>query len=279
MNWNNGSELGILEVALMPEAIATFKSSPALSLHAALLRRLELIAPSASQALHNAPPGAPSSEHPWTISSLSGSLHREGNNLVAMQGKTYYVRIAALVPQVIHALDIAFNPEHSLGQEPLMLEHVPFAVIPEQSHWEQLATYASLLTRARPFKDIPLEFLSPTGFSTRQGQLVSPEPLICVGGYLRKWRAFSEILLEEESVLEFAENHMTRERTDLRPTMHRLGKYSKRGFVGKVDWRADNSSPALLRQINTLVDYAIYCGTGAKTSMGMGQTRRIRVSS
>ena len=278
MNRDNGSELGILKVALMPEAVATFKSSPALSLHAALLRRLELVTPDVSLALHNAPKGAPSSEHPWTVSSLLGSLHRERDNFVATPENIYYVRITALAPQVIYALDSAFNPDHPFGKEPLMLEHVPFSVVPEQSHWEQLATYASLLTRARPFRNIPLEFLSPTGFRTRQGGLVSPEPLICIGGYLRKWRAFSEIILEEEAVLEFAENHMTMGRTYLRPVMHRLGKYSKRGFVGRVEWRADNSLPDLLRFINALVDYAIYCGTGAKTTMGMGQTRRIRVS-
>ena len=34
-----------------------------------------------------------------------------------------------------------------------------------------------------------------------------------------------------------------------------------------------------VRLFNALVDYAIYCGTGAKTTMGMGQTRRIRASS
>ena len=35
----------------------------------------------------------------------------------------------------------------------------------------------------------------------------------------------------------------------------------------------------MLRLVNLLADFAFYCGTGYKTTMGMGQTRRQEVRS
>lgn len=261
-------------MALKPLADVRFKSSPARSLHAALLRRLELVAPDIARALHDAPLGAHSSEHPWTVSSLLGPLNHDGDDLVATPDRTYHVRITALIPEVARALDIAFNPSHPLGREPLVLEHVPFDVMLEQSWWENLATYASLLTAAKPHRRLGLEFCSPTGFRRSREGLVSPTPDICLQGYLRKWNAFSKVVISEESLLEFVENHIILEKTVLHPAAHRLGSYSQYGFLGRAEWRADGSSPGLLRQVNALVDYALYCGTGMKTALGMGQTRR-----
>jgi CRISPR-associated endoribonuclease Cas6 len=37
-----------------------------------------------------------------------------------------------------------------------------------------------------------------------------------------------------------------------------------------------NSDVDKLKALNALADFAFYCGTGAKTTMGMGQTRRIK---
>ncbi|MFC2059912.1 CRISPR system precrRNA processing endoribonuclease RAMP protein Cas6 [Chloroflexota bacterium] len=53
-----------------------------------------------------------------------------------------------------------------------------------------------------------------------------------------------------------------------------MGTYSELGFTGQVKWKASNTYYALLRQVNALVNYAVYCGTGMKTTLGMGQSRR-----
>ena len=99
------------------------------------------------------------------------------------------------------------------------------------------------------------------------------------------------------------------DRIDSRSQMLDYGRYRQRGFVGTCQfhflediegddsfldddlpapWEADLEDPPpvypppvpgpleeeRLREVNLLADFAFYCGTGYKTTMGMGQTRR-----
>jgi len=48
------------------------------------------------------------------------------------------------------------------------------------------------------------------------------------------------------------------------------------GFVGKCTFRLKgHPSSDIIKALNTLADFAFYSGTGMKTTMGMGLTRRI----
>jgi len=50
------------------------------------------------------------------------------------------------------------------------------------------------------------------------------------------------------------------------------------GIVGEVSYRIlGDVEPLVIKQINALADFALYCGLGRKTPMGMGMTRRIVV--
>jgi CRISPR-associated endoribonuclease Cas6 len=47
------------------------------------------------------------------------------------------------------------------------------------------------------------------------------------------------------------------------------------GCVGEMTFRLMGTlEPETIKQINTLADFALYAGTGRKTPMGMGMTRR-----
>jgi CRISPR-associated endoribonuclease Cas6 len=49
------------------------------------------------------------------------------------------------------------------------------------------------------------------------------------------------------------------------------------GCVGKVNYRLfGDIEPEIIQQINTLADFAFYCGVGRKTPMGMGMLRRLQ---
>jgi CRISPR-associated endoribonuclease Cas6 len=51
------------------------------------------------------------------------------------------------------------------------------------------------------------------------------------------------------------------------------------GIVGEVSYRIlGDVEPLAIKQINALADFALYCGLGRKTPMGMGMTRRIVVN-
>jgi CRISPR-associated endoribonuclease Cas6 len=50
------------------------------------------------------------------------------------------------------------------------------------------------------------------------------------------------------------------------------------GMVGEVSYRIlGDVEPLAIKQVNALADFAVYCGVGRKTPMGMGMTRRIVV--
>jgi len=50
-------------------------------------------------------------------------------------------------------------------------------------------------------------------------------------------------------------------------------------MVGEVSYRIlGDVEPLVIKQINALADFALYCGVGRKTPMGMGMTRRIAVN-
>ncbi|MFB8797564.1 MAG: CRISPR system precrRNA processing endoribonuclease RAMP protein Cas6 [Microcoleus sp.] len=51
------------------------------------------------------------------------------------------------------------------------------------------------------------------------------------------------------------------------------------GMVGEVSYRIlGDVEPLAIKQINALADFALYCGVGRKTPMGMGMTRRIAIA-
>jgi CRISPR/Cas system endoribonuclease Cas6 (RAMP superfamily) len=193
---------------------------------------------------------------------------------VAAPDQAYRVRVTALAPRVVEVLNGAFLSDHPLAGEPLVLEQTPFYPLAQETHWEGLTSYPSLLTYANPRRRIGLRFQSPTGFRRRDNVRVEPAPELCLTGYLRKWNAFSDILLPEGAVLDYVREDLRVVAQELRPVSFKLGQYAIPGLVGSVEWEATGEEPALLRLVNALVDYAAYCGTGIQTTQGMGQTVR-----
>lgn len=53
--------------------------------------------------------------------------------------------------------------------------------------------------------------------------------------------------------------------------------YQEIGFEGECVFELPGRiTDEEVRYLNALADFAFYCGTGAKTAMGMGQTRRLK---
>ncbi|MBN1188905.1 MAG: hypothetical protein JXA46_04060 [Dehalococcoidales bacterium] len=115
------AELGEFLLTVKAEYSQTFKTTPGRLLHASLLRRLELVNPGLSAELHDTPSAVGSVEKPWTVSSLLGNIHYEKGLMVLEKGRSCRIRITALSSRLISALQAAFDPDHALGREPLIL--------------------------------------------------------------------------------------------------------------------------------------------------------------
>ncbi|HEX5416751.1 MAG TPA: CRISPR system precrRNA processing endoribonuclease RAMP protein Cas6, partial [Chloroflexota bacterium] len=198
--------------------------------------------------------------------------------LVANPGDLYWVRITVLNRRIIERLSgvlaRACDERHLID-----LERVSFRLATAsdavRGTWQREATYRGILSHAAAESELRLAFLSPTAFRRGQGYATLPEPALCLSSYLRRWNSFAVPAdrIDDEAVLAYARNWIKVAESKLSPKGIWLGDFGAPGQIGEVIWCCVQDAP-IVRQINALVDYAFFCRTGIKTSMGMGQTRR-----
>lgn len=140
--------------------------------------------------------------------------------------------------------------------------------------WANACTYSQLYDRASETNRlIAFSFATPTTF--RQGKFDSVIPTRdCVfNSLLSRWNKYSGIELPDQS-LDALFSTFVNIKTE------RLTNYESNfvGIVGEVSYRIlGDVEPLVIKQVNALADFALYCGVGRKTPMGMGMTRRIAV--
>jgi CRISPR-associated endoribonuclease Cas6 len=122
---------------------------------------------------------------------------------------------------------------------------------------------------------IDLQFLTPTVFrSGGKRNNVFPEPDLVFGSYWNKWQTLSPVKLDGDLNSHFDKINITRYR--LETGIWDFGSYQEVGYSGACRFEIDrNLSDDKVAFINALADFAQFCGTGAKPTMGIGQTRRV----
>ncbi len=141
-------------------------------------------------------------------------------------------------------------------------------------------TYDALLTGVKPRRYLRMAFISPTAF--RQGSLDMPlpEPCTVFQSWLSRWNAFApDHVRLPASLMDKVYAYVAVAAIDrLHTRPHDLGYSRPVGFLGRVTLvitHAHRYYQADAWQLNALADYAQFCGTGRKTTYGMGQTRRL----
>jgi len=141
-------------------------------------------------------------------------------------------------------------------------------------------SYALLLTGVRPADHIEMEFVSPTTFRAGDLDLPLPEPGAVFRSWLSRWNDFAPPDRRiSTALLDVVRANVAISGHRLWTEKHDLGRSQVVGFVGQVTYvitQARRLNQALVWQLNALADYAEFCGTGRKTTHGMGQTRRMR---
>lgn len=141
-------------------------------------------------------------------------------------------------------------------------------------------SYDFLLTNVRPADSIKLMFLSPTILRKGEMDFPLPDPNAAFRSWLSHWNYFApaQRCIDAE-LLEIVQARVAISAHRVHTQMHDLDCTQAIGFVGQVTYKILNArklNQALVWQLNALADYAEFCGTGRKTTHGMGQTRRIR---
>jgi CRISPR-associated endoribonuclease Cas6 len=138
-------------------------------------------------------------------------------------------------------------------------------------------TYAALLADASTETRFHLRFRTPTCFRTRGMDYPLPDPLLVFQSWLNHWNTFAPPPQRiNVALLDLVAAHVAVGRYGGHTEMVKFGDRQRMvGFVGTVryvvvrHWKLEE---AWLRKLNALADYAPYCGTGCRTTQGMGQT-------
>ena len=178
------------------------------------------------------------------------------------------------------------SPSIRLGEARFQLSRL-VASGTETNDWSGTKTYEDMIESARTSTRIRVQFYSPTAFRelSPHGQKTRNAPNIdlmrCHQSWINKWNAFAPMQIDKQGFLDFVEHHAGLLAVESESRMLDFGKHKAIGFVGNctyqffVEHQSDDGDNAeMLRLANLLADFAFYCGTGYKTTMGMGQTRR-----
>lgn len=192
-------------------------------------------------------------------------------------GKACWWRIALLDDALFANLTplwLNLNPTRAwhLGSADLVITSV-LGTPQSTQPWANFHSYGQLYEQAsEETRQITFHFATPATF--RQGKYDSALPTReCVfQSLLNRWNRYSGIPFSE-SLVECLFPSFFDIQTEL--VNHPDGRWA--GCVGTIGFRIlGDVSPELIRQINTLADFALYSGVGRKTPMGMGMVRRLQ---
>lgn len=143
----------------------------------------------------------------------------------------------------------------------------------------EYCSYKEMWEEAEEERRIRLRFLSPTSFRSQGMHYPLPDPLLVFQSYLSRWNEFAPPRLRFNiNTLDVVEAHVALSYYKLHTEVVDFDRYKQIGFVGLVQYtvtRAHLLGSEVLKRLNALADYAYFCGTGHKTTQGMGQTQRI----
>ena len=273
-------------IHLIPPEDVTLRPTMGHHAHAAFLSLLRMSNAEKAAEVH-----ATSRQKPFTVSPLIGNGERRGNFLRIRAGTECWLRFTFLDDALFVHFGNAFLtqnfPSIRLGGATFQLSRLVTSGGTETKDWSGTKIYEDLIESARTDARMRVRFHSPTAFRelSPRGQKTRNQPHIdlvrCYQSWVNKWNAFAPMQIDKQPLLDFVARHAGLTAVESKSRMLDFGKHKAIGFVGScayqffVERQSDGEENAeMLRLANLLADFAFYCGTGYKTTMGMGQTRR-----
>ena len=265
--WSDNTELVGLVFELEPTTTSLLYSQYTIGLHAWFLDQVRQISPNLSAYLHDG-----ESEKPFNISAIEGQLLPSGKQLRLEANQIYHWHINALSAKVADFLKqwLTQLPQTlKLRDATLQIKQVRILHPP--------TTYAQLLQPRAKYSHINLSFISPTSFRRKGHHFPLPVPVNLFHSYLRRWNDFSQIPISQADFLDWIDESVIIYHHRLESVKVTAGKRgSVTGFTGAISCRLSKAALAnteFTQLFYALVKLAPYCGTGHKTTFGLGQTR------
>lgn len=273
LTWSKDTELLGLVFELQPRADASLYPQYTIGLHAWLLDQVRSFDPELSAYLHDG-----QSEKPFTISGLEGALVPIGKEFQVQASQTYRWYVTALSAKVVQWLTQwvkALPAEVTLRNVPLTIKSCKIAL--------PATTYKQLWETEHSSSTLKLSFVTPTSFRRKKHHFPLPLPINVFHSYLRRWNDFSGMPFEQDAFLDWVDENVIVQQVKLESCKVQAGKKgSVTGFVGAIEYalsKEGQQQSEFTQLFYTLGRLAPYCGTGHKTTFGLGQTRNGWVSS
>jgi CRISPR-associated endoribonuclease Cas6 len=266
LGWATNTELVGLQLELEPLQACTIYQRYMVGLHAWFLEQVENLNPELSSYLHDG--GA---EKPFALSNLEGSLIPIKDQFQIQLGETYYWSIYAFSQPVVQCL------ANWLTQRPSLLEFRDASFHIKGMRLSQPPTTYKKLLRSRELKPgfIQLNFLSPTSFRSKGHAFPFPLPRSVFQSYLRRWNDFSQLPYEIE-FLDWIEDNVHIYDYQLAAQKIAVAKQGVlTSFTGSLTYeikRTAREDLEAIQLLQALLHLAAYCGTGYKTTFGLGRT-------
>ena len=271
--WAATTQLVGLTLKLQPLQNSTLYPQYAIALHAWWLDQVRQLDPDLSAYLHDG-----ESEKPFTLSALQGVAIAPSGVPKLNAQETYTWTITALSQPVAAWLATWLKqPPTQIDLRGAPLQILDWGLSnPTPTH--PPITYEQLLDLPiPPTPTIALSFLSPTSFRRRKHHFPLPVPTNLFHSYLRRWNDFSGIEYDQDEFLDWIEESVIILRHHLQSVKTVAGKRgSVTGFTGAIELgltRAAIADTEYVQLFLALGQLAAYCGTGHKTTFGLGQTR------
>lgn len=261
--------IGSILVSITPEDDARCPGLGGEVLHALFYKVLQAKSPEFAAKLHQG-----RADLPFSISPLMGCEVKEGYSHLH-KGEKASFRLTLLQEELlVFAISAFFNAAAQRMSFELCRTKVGIGeVVLSGDRFASFSSFEKITTEAGTDLTVTLEFISPTCFKSERIQLLFPEPRLVFSSLLRKWNAFSPSKFSHDVVQDFDSIKVAG--FNLHTNLVRFSNYKIIGTLGTVTYVLPKDS-GNLRALNALADFAFYCGTGAKTTMGMGQTRRLK---
>lgn len=221
---------------------------PGKLLHGVLFDRLREVAPETAELAHTLEP------RPFALS----GIYRKGTHSA--------FRCTGLTEVVSSALPEVFEVGTEFEVGPARVRVLEAAV--ETTGYEEL--YGRFVPEEGEYGRVSLRFLSPTTFRVGKANMPFPLPRLLWQSWANRWNAFSEVQLG--SLGEWAEQFIVPARFRLRSRVAKVGGATLAGSLGECEYRILEPKSLETRVAAMLAVYARYCGTGQKTTMGLGVT-------
>lgn len=272
LSWDSNTELVGIELLLEASTNAVLRPNYTTNLHAWFLDCVRQDSPELSTILHDQ-----QSEKSFTLSPLQGKLISQPDGVEVIKGHKYFWQITLFNKQLcVWAEQWNIPKSLNLRVTSFSIEKADISLIP--------TTYEQLLAMPLPPRsNFSLSFLSPTSFRHRRHHLPLPLAENIFHSYLRRWYNFGTQDFDPEAFLAWVDNVVYVSNFDITCEKVASGKQGfVTGFIGSVEFGVDamaKQNPQFQKLLYALVQYAPYCGTGHKTTFGLGQTIIGKVSS